>query len=203
MYRGVPTMAPSRVIGAVNRSGSGAVAARLRALRHLGAGEAEVEDTDAAVGADQHVVGLEVAVHEPGSVRGGEAFARGEHLPVALALAHARLQPLAKGAALDELGRDEEAAVGAPDLVHGHHVRVVQAREGLRFAQEAVAPLRAHAVGGGLQELQRDGAFELAVVSLVDNAHSAFADDVDEHVAAHDGAARERRHGQRAAGLRP
>jgi hypothetical protein len=40
-----------------------------------GAGEAEVEDADAAVVADEDVVGLEVAVDEAGGVGGGEAAA--------------------------------------------------------------------------------------------------------------------------------
>jgi hypothetical protein len=39
------------------------------------AGEAEVEDADAAVVADEHVVGLEVAVDDADGVGGGEALA--------------------------------------------------------------------------------------------------------------------------------
>jgi hypothetical protein len=38
-------------------------------------GEAEVEDAGAAVGADEYVLGLEVAVDEAGGVGGGEASA--------------------------------------------------------------------------------------------------------------------------------
>jgi hypothetical protein len=41
----------------------------------LGAGEAEVEDADAAVVADHDVGGLEVAVDQAGRVGGGEALA--------------------------------------------------------------------------------------------------------------------------------
>ena len=36
-------------------------------------GQTEIDDADPSVGADQHVVGLEVAVHDPRRVRRGEA----------------------------------------------------------------------------------------------------------------------------------
>ena len=47
-----------------------------RGVRAGRAGEAEVADLDAPVVGEQHVLGLEVAVHDAGLVRGREA---GEH----------------------------------------------------------------------------------------------------------------------------
>ena len=44
-----------------------------RGVRARGAREAEVAELDAAVVGEQHVLGLEVAVHDAGLVRGGEA----------------------------------------------------------------------------------------------------------------------------------
>ena len=51
-------------------------AAPVAVLARRGAGETEVADLDAAVVGEQHVLGLQVAVHDAGLVRGGET---GEH----------------------------------------------------------------------------------------------------------------------------
>ena len=60
-----------------------------------GARQAEVEHAHAPVVADHDVVGLEVAVHQPGAVRGGQPFAGGEEDVEDLArAARLRLEPL-------------------------------------------------------------------------------------------------------------
>jgi len=96
--------------------------------------QTEVDDAHAAVVTAQDVLGLEVAMHEPGGVGGGE--------PAAGLLEHgrdlrerARLgQPLAHRAAADQLHHDEHRLAG-PDLVDRHDVRMRQPRHRLGLAE--------------------------------------------------------------------
>ena len=57
--------------------------------------EAEVDDADLAVVRDHDVVGLEVAVDEPGGVRGGEAAARRQEDLAAISRQRALPRPAA------------------------------------------------------------------------------------------------------------
>ena len=161
-------------------------------LGDVGPREAEVEHADAPVLAHVEVARLHVAVDEPRAVRRGEPLAGRDH--DAQDLGRRGLldeEPRPERRALDELGREEHVAVEGPDVVHRDDVRVLQARQGLGFTQEAgAAPLRVLAAArAGVEELQRDGALELRVVGLVDDAHAALARAVDDDVAAHDRAA--------------
>ena len=126
------------------------------------AGEAEVGHPYPTVAAEEHVVGLEIAVDQVGGVGRREA-APGlredlEHLGDGPGL---RPQPLAQGLAFDVLHRDEDRALELPHVVHGDHVGVSDAGDGLRLADQAGSPL-AHL--GGQEHLDRDAAIELGVV---------------------------------------
>jgi hypothetical protein len=145
MYAGVPTTAPVRVRRASSPTPSAsrrALTAELMTAAAVGvgffggelaggAGEAEVEDADAAVAGDEDVVGLEVAVDEAGVVGGGQAGA---------GLAHDRhdlaprprllLEPGAEGLAVDELHGEEHAVGVGADVVDGDDVGVRQAGRG-------------------------------------------------------------------------
>jgi hypothetical protein len=154
------------------------VAVEDRLVEHR-AREPEVGDARAAVIADQHVVGLEVAVHDAGGVRGGEPFARGAVEPEDLVRrARPARQPRARGAAGDVLHRDEHAAVDLADLVHDDDVRVRDARQRPRLALDAGERVR----GPRVAELDRDVAIEPQIAREVDDAHPAGTDRPDHAV---------------------
>jgi hypothetical protein len=106
-------------------------------LLWLGEGEAEVDDADAAVAVDEHVVWLEVAVDEAGAVGGGEAATGlavdGEDLAAASGGGGepaVRVTPAMNSMAMKTL-----AVVGA-DVVDGDDVGVREAGERLRLAEQ-------------------------------------------------------------------
>jgi len=83
-------------------------------------------DRTVALG-DEHVAGLDVAVHEPVPVRlveaGRDLLDQRER---ALGLEpRAALEHLAQVGPLDVAHRDEQVTVGLAGLVHGHHMRVL------------------------------------------------------------------------------
>lgn len=143
----------------------------------LGPREAEVGDLDLAVLGDQHVLGLDVAVHETGPVRGAE---RGQHRLHDLqrgagAEPPERVEGVAQGAAGDVLHHQEDVlAVGAL-VVDGDDVGVGQRRGGLGLADEAGDEVL---VGGEscVHHLDRDDAVEPEVAREVDRGHAAARD---------------------------
>ena len=160
----------------------------------LEAGEAEVGDADAAVVADEHVVGLEVAVDEAGLVGCGEARGgAGEDGVDLFEGAGARPHPLAEGGALDELHGDEDPAFEEADVVHRNDVGVGELGHGLGFATESGVAALLIAGETAAQELQRDFSVELRIVSAIDNAHAANTDAFQHLVPANLGTRRKRR----------
>jgi hypothetical protein len=166
----------------------GGARAEVRALAGLAlagaAGEAEVEDADAAVVADHDVVGLEVAVDEADGVGGGEAVAGlGEHAEDLGAGPRLLVEPAAQRDAGDELHRDVDLAVGGgADVVDADDVGVREAGEGLGLAQQAALALGV--AGAVAQDLDRDLAIEGLVEGGVDDAHAAAAELAQDGVAA-------------------
>ncbi len=148
-------------------------------------GEAEVEDLGEAVVRHHHVVGLEVAVHDPGRVGLGEALGdlgpdledatRGHRLAVAHELVERRAQ--------DALHHDVRKAGGLADLVDGDDVRVIEGGRGPRLLCETAHPLRVGRVALG-QELDRDLALEILIERAPDFAHPARAQPGEKLVAA-------------------
>ena len=161
--------------GGVLGGGPQVVEARGAAGGGLGAGEAEVEDADAAVVADHDVGGLEVAVDEAGGVGGGEALAglakHGGELGEGPALA---LEPGVEGHAVDELHGDVDLAAEGADLVDADDVGVREPGHGLGLAQEAGAG--EVLAGLGVEQLDGDLAVELLVVGGIDDAGAAAAE---------------------------
>ena len=105
--------------------------------RHREAREAEVGDARAAVAADQHVVRLEVAMDEPGFVRGGEP-ARGVDEDARASRATARGVAASHSRSVrpvDVLHRDQTLAAEPTDIVDRDHVRMREARHRLRLAR--------------------------------------------------------------------
>ena len=144
----------------------------------------EVGDLDRALLAHEDVVRLEVAMNDPGRVRGGEAATRGDVDAHALAPGVAAELPLPEGGPLRQLHRDEDAAVADADVVHRDHVRMRQARHGLRLAEEAGAHVVRRERRALQEELHRDLAIELGIVGRVHLAHRPAAQPADDDVAA-------------------
>ncbi len=172
----MPTVAPVRLeigdrLGRVERS----VVARRSVVGD--AGQPEVGHADPAIRADEHIVGLEVAVDQAGAMGDREAARRrGEHgqdLPPAAPLA---AQPARQGHAVDVLHGDEDLLADRADLVDGGDVRARQARHRLRLAQHGSAGGLAGQSDVGAQELQRHAPVKLVIPREVDHAHRARAE---------------------------
>ena len=85
--------------------------------------------------------------------------------------------------ALEEL-HDQEGGIALGSHVDDvHHVRVVDARGGLAFAQKAHLGLR-YAGDRGPQRLDRETLLQAEVQRFVHHAHPAFAQDADDLVPA-------------------
>src|SRR6185295_17961431 len=152
-------------------------------------GDAEVEELRLAVGGDDDVGGLDVAVDDPPLVGAGEA---GGDLPGDLdGLAEGErtaLDAVAQRLALVERHGDEQRAVlGLADLVDGAEVRMVERRGGLGLADEAPLLLLGSAALRG-EELQGDEPVEPQVARLVHDAHAPAAEALEDLVV-RDGAA--------------
>ena len=116
------------------------VAAAGRRLSQLG--QTEIENLDAAIVGDEHVLGLDVSVDDAFFVRGGE--------PVATAIAvfdgftgdqRAVAEQVAKRLALQEFADDVGRAFVRADVVDRKDVRMVQRCSGAGFLLEAPEPV--------------------------------------------------------------
>ena len=154
------------------------------------AGDAEVEEFDGAVGGDEDVAGLEVAVDDEvlvGVLDGGrdlaqerEARAQGEAVGGGVG---------GDGDAVDVLHDEVRLAVGGDAAVEqGGDVPVVEVGEDLAFVAEAADG--EVALVAAAEELEGDAFLELVVGAdpLVDGPHAADADEAGEGVGADAGA---------------
>jgi hypothetical protein len=139
------------------------------------AGEAEVADVR-PVACDEDVPRLDVAVDEPGAVRGVECAGDLADESDCTFRVEASLlaERLAQVGAVHVRHRQVEQAVILARGQHADDARVVEARGDLRLAQEALAePLVAAELGR--EQLQRD-ALAAGPVGEVDGAHRALAE---------------------------
>ena len=171
-------------------AGRGAQLGHLHLAERLG--DPEVGDLGVPVGGQQHVLGLEVAVHDPLRGRLGE--------PAQHALEHARdvrqRQPpdeRPQRPALEVLHRDERHAVVLEVLDHRHDARVVERAGDARLVQEAAGERGVGGVGR-VQLLQRDLAVERVLAGEVDGRHATAAELAHDLVAADDTGWIRRRH---------
>jgi hypothetical protein len=136
-------------------------------------GYPEIEHLDLAVGRDQDVAGLEIAMGDPLGMRGGNSPGQRERdldqvSQRQAAGGHAR----GNGVAVDELHHQQHALAGFVNRVDGDDVRMGQGGEQPRLTCEALALLRARHARRG-QDLDRDPAPQRRVVPFVDFAHAA------------------------------
>ena len=143
-----------------------------------GVRDAEVDDVDEVVGGDEHVAGLDVAVHHAVGVRGVERLGDlGDQVDGPLGRQRAAaLDQRAEVGPVDEAHVDEQPAVDLAVVVDRDDVRLAQPGDGVGLALEAALVLRVVGQRGG-QQLQRDLAVAARVVGAVDLAHAARTDD--------------------------
>ncbi len=170
--------------GGVGHAGRRRRAARGRDAVAAGSRQAEIGDPRPIVGADEHVLWLEVAVDDADRVgRGQTATGLDEH-GERIAPGSRPGQPGAQGGALDVLHGHEDAVAVPADVEHRHHVRMRQPRQRLGLAHQ---PLLETLQGGvrrgrrGPQKLEAHLSIELRVVGDVDLGRGAHAHAVDDH----------------------
>ncbi len=137
--------------------------------------EREVDHDRAAVVGHDHVARLDVAVDEPGRVRGCEAAPSRDRAGEDLAGRGLLAEPLPEVAADQELEHEVAIAGRRPVVVDGHDVAVAHASERLSFARGLEQLARRH-------DLDGDEAIERAVEGLVDRArptHARLAEPLD------------------------
>ena len=137
--------------------------------------QAKVQHLHPALGCDDDVGGLEIAVHDAAFVRllerrGHVAAKRGDLLFRQRATGNELRQRVAR----DELHDQEVEPVAAVEIVNRGDVRVIQPGQRLRFASEP-APCRLVGQHARWQYFEGDVAIEVLVASAVDLAHAAFA----------------------------
>ena len=142
------------------------------ALGERMARETEVAEVDLIVPAEQDVRGLDVAVDDPGVVRGVERLGDLEHDRRGLRRCkrpgggHALVQVVAVDEAHGDVGPPVVLAV----VMDRDDVRVLDRRRGARFVQEALADARI-AEPARRDDLQGHGPVEAELGGLVDDAH--------------------------------
>ena len=134
MYPTVPSTLP----GCVAAASYEPVSSPACGIQRRRLGEAEVEDLDDAVPGDHQVLGLQVPVHDPARVGGGQALGDlGGDLERLLERRRSAVEQLAHGLSVDELHRDVGDAVGRADVVDRDDVGMVQGRGGAGLGLEA------------------------------------------------------------------
>ena len=145
-------------------------------------GDPEVGDLHAPVRAHQHVLGLEVPVHDPGLLGGRQ--------PRQHALEHARdlrqvelADERPQRPALDVLHRQVRDALVLEVLVDRDHVRVGERARQPRLAQEALG-VRRVLPAERAQLLERDQPLQVGLAREMHDRHAALAQDAQHLVAA-------------------
>lgn len=158
-----------------------------RRVRRRGPGQSEVADLDASVLGEQHVLRLDVAMHDPGAVRGGEA--REDRIHDGDGLRDREPLLLPEQFAQRDAGQvlhHEVGELAVLSLIEDvDDVRVREAGRGAGFLDEAaleggvVAEVRVH-------HLEGDAPLEPEIRGDVDRRHPATCDPCAHTVAAVD-----------------
>ena len=171
-------MTPRAVAGptCVSSSSDAGVGAGLEAPIHAQLGEPEVEDLRESVAGHHDVLGLQVAVHDAGAMRLGEAFGhlRGQ-VDRLLRIHPAAAEHVVQREAFDQLHHDVRLAERLADFVDRDDVGMVQRGCGARFLREAGQPIEVGGVLGG-KELDGDIALQVEVPRPEDLAHPPCPD---------------------------
>lgn len=137
--------------------------------------ESEISDLRDAIAIEQHVLGLDVTVHDPRTMRGGEPASHGDELVENLAPGAARrTKPRGERLAFDELHRDVDLIAIGAGVVNPDDVRMRQLRERSTLTQQTLETSARRELG--MHELERDTTLELRIVRGVHGAHPTVPD---------------------------
>ena len=129
--------------------------------------EPEVRNARSIVVADQHVLRLEVAMHDPGGVRRGQtAPGVDQHRDDRAPRSSRRREPHTQRRAAHVLHRDVGRAIDRPDLEHVDDIRMRELRHRDRLA------LQANVAGARAMNLECDVAIERDVARQVHRSHA-------------------------------
>jgi len=143
----------------------------------IGACEAEVADARPGIFTHEHVLGLEISMHESRRMRGRESLAGLEqHLDDLAPPAGRRGEPASQRFAAHVLHRDIQTIVDGCDLEHGDDVRVGELRHRDRFAVETIV------ARPGAMKLECDLATERQITREIDGAHAATPEHALDHI---------------------
>ena len=152
--------------------------------------EPEVHDlhevSAAAERLEDHVLGLQIAMHDAQVVRFTEG---GEHLAQHVDDASEGQRPLLVRDAREVLAPQELhhevrlPVLGPAEVEHGHRVRMVELARRARFGHEAQGRVLVRKEMG-VDDFDGDGTAEGALLGTVDAPHAADADEVEDVVAA-------------------
>ena len=136
-------------------------------------GETEIKELRLAAPGHKDVGGLDVAVDDPGRVRGVERI-RNVDADVEDELVRDRLRTdsMLERLSFQELHHDELLALELADVVDRADVRMIQGRSSPRFPLKAFDRVTVLQDRFG-KELERDVAAQSGVLRLVDDAHAA------------------------------
>ena len=120
-------------------------------------GKAEVGQPHSAIGLDQHVPRLDIAVHDPLAVRRAQrAREGGANLDARGPVEALGREQLRQRRARDVLHDQGQGVVGFDHVVELDDRGMPETAQSLRLPQEALTPVAGHQMG--VQELDRDGA---------------------------------------------
>jgi len=144
--------------------------------------EAEVRDVRFALGIEQDVIRLHVAMQNAvlmGEVDGARDLRHqdGASMGVRVVADHVFIE----AATLDVTHAEEQLAIEITDLVDGDDVGVIEIRDGFRFRAETLHLVFTGETSGE-NGLQGDGAVQLDLARLVDGAHAALGDAFEQFV---------------------
>src|SRR5213078_20139 len=135
-----------------------------------------VEDLDAAVLGDEHVTGLEIAMHDAAVVCGRERLRDLHGVVDRLAYwQRGAAEPVPQRRSVEQLGHEIERAIVYADIEDGQNSRMVQRARGAGLLLEA-APAIWILTDLRRQHLDRDISTQPFVTCAIHLAHSASAD---------------------------
>jgi hypothetical protein len=147
-------------------------------------GQAEIDQLGETVRPHHDVLGLDVAMHDPGSVRRRQRLRHLAEQPYHLRQRQALLGQIPQRLAFDPLHDEEGPAAGLADVIQGADEGVVEGGDGHGLAPESLQPPRVFGILPG-QELQGDRASQPRVPRLADHAHAAADRRAQDLVALH------------------